>query len=281
MKKLLGIVVLGLLWCNAVFALSNVEKQAIKKYFKDNNLETIEGLWLDNDGILEAYVKSGDKIKIYRVSGGKQSKDKLTGEISGSKDNYKGYAFNSKNKKCNLIINLIDSNTGTFKCKFDSFFTKDWNYKTKKVWPTTEKVEISTTTEDIFTEINVPNKYLGNCGITKGGLSKDLLDTYLKSAFRFVDKYNFNTNFKSDELIYCNLSDRTGISFTTIPYNSNNIGNGQYVSIGRAGNSNCIMYMIVDTSISNTNDQMLMIDYNAQSNKFGLSTSNFRNENCY
>ena len=108
-----------------------------------------------------------------------------------------------------------------------------------------------------------------------------LLDTYLKSAFKFADKYNFNTNIKSDELIYCNLSDSIGITFTTIPYNSNNIGNGQYVSIGRAGNSSCIMYMIVDTSISNTNDQMLMVDYNAQSNKFGLSTSNFRNQNCY
>ena len=130
-------------------------------------------------------------------------------------------------------------------------------------------------------EINVPNKYLGNCGITKGGLSKDLLDTYLKSAFTLADKYNFNTNIKSDELFYCNLSDKIGITFTTIPYNSNNIGNGQYVSIGRAGSSSCIMYMILDTSISNTNDQMLMVDYNVQSNKFGLSTSNFRNENCY
>ena len=112
-------------------------------------------------------------------------------------------------------------------------------------------------------------------------ISKDLLDTYLKSAFKFAKKYNFNTNIKSDELFYCNLSDKIGITFTTIPYNSNNIGNGQYVVIGRAGNSSCIMYMILDTSISNTNDQMLMVDYNVQSNKFGLSTSNFRNQNCY
>ena len=51
-------------------------------------------------------------------------------------------------------------------------------------------------------------------------------------------KYNFNTNFKSDELIYCNLSDRTGISFTTIPYNSNNIGNGQYETIVDTNYSN-------------------------------------------
>ena len=60
-------------------------------------------------------------------------------------------------------------------------------------------------------EINVPNKYLGNCGITKGGLRKDLLDMYLIFAFKFADKYNFNTNIKSDELIYCNLSDSIGI----------------------------------------------------------------------
>ena len=281
MKKILVIVVLGLWWCNAVFALSNVEKQAIKKYFKDNNLESIEGLWLDDGDILEAYVKSGDKIKIYRVSGGLQSVGRLTGEISGSKDNYKGYAFNSKNKKCDLIINLVDSNTGIYKCKFESFFIKHWNYKLKKIWPTTEKVEISSTTKDFFNEIKLPNKYSGNCGITKGGLSKDILDNYLKSAFMLADKYNFNTNFKSDELIYCNLSDRTGITFTKLPYNPNNIGNGQYVTIGRAGNSNCLMYMIVDTSIRNTNDQIIMIDYNAQSNKFDLSTSNFRNKNCY
>ena len=35
MKKLLGIVVLGLLWCNQSFALTEVDKYAYKKVYDD------------------------------------------------------------------------------------------------------------------------------------------------------------------------------------------------------------------------------------------------------
>ena len=48
MKKLLGILVLGLLWCNIGFALT--QESAISQYLSDRKLEKIEGVWVFQPG---------------------------------------------------------------------------------------------------------------------------------------------------------------------------------------------------------------------------------------
>ena len=55
MKKLLGIIVFGLLWCNLTFAIT--QQSAIDQYLSDRKLDTIEGVWINNThgGIYVAY----------------------------------------------------------------------------------------------------------------------------------------------------------------------------------------------------------------------------------
>ena len=55
MKKLLGILVLGLLWCNVGFAYS--EQQA-KKEMSGRELAPIEGIWLSTKGNVFAIKKT-------------------------------------------------------------------------------------------------------------------------------------------------------------------------------------------------------------------------------
>ena len=55
MKKLLGIVVLGLLWCNVVNALT--QEEAINEYLSDRELDPIEGIWIADDGFYLVFSK--------------------------------------------------------------------------------------------------------------------------------------------------------------------------------------------------------------------------------
>ncbi len=64
MKKLLGIVVLGLLWCNVGFAIT--QQSAIEDYLSDHKLENIEGIWIDSSsGTVIAVYKSGTSSPTY------------------------------------------------------------------------------------------------------------------------------------------------------------------------------------------------------------------------
>ena len=64
MKKLLGTILISLIWINYSFAIS--EKQAIEKYFSDRELSNVEGIWkIDfsrdlNEIITTAIYKVGD-----------------------------------------------------------------------------------------------------------------------------------------------------------------------------------------------------------------------------
>ena len=58
MKKFLAILVLGLLWCNISFGLT--EGAAINQYFKNRKVDAIEGIWLDHLSNKFAVYKSGN-----------------------------------------------------------------------------------------------------------------------------------------------------------------------------------------------------------------------------
>ena len=71
MKKLLGIVVMGLLWCNVGFA-GPTTVEAAKDYFFKNkeNLDPIEGIWHD----AESTVTMRQTSAIYKVEEGLYSR---------------------------------------------------------------------------------------------------------------------------------------------------------------------------------------------------------------
>ena len=123
--------------------------------------------------------------------------------------------------------------------------------------------------------INVKaDSFLGNCNIGNEG-------QYLNTALHLVDEFNFKTTMSKEKLIYCNLSNKTGITFTMIPYNKDFIGNGQYVSIGQAGKTSCIIFIIVDTkNLQSNEDQMLSVDLNNRTGNYDVSSNNFRSKYC-
>ena len=115
--------------------------------------------------------------------------------------------------------------------------------------------------------------FLGNCNI--GNEVKYL------NALQIVDKFNFKTSMSKEKLVYCNLNNKTGITFTMIPYNKNFIGNGQYIGIGQAGQTNCINFIIVDIkNLQSTENQMLSVDLNNRTGNYDISSNNFRSKYC-
>ena len=125
-----------------------------------------------------------------------------------------------------------------------------------------------------ISNISKADNFLGNCNIGNEG-------QYLNTALQLVDKFNFKTVMSKEKLVYCNLSNKTGITFTMIPYNKDFIGNGQYISIGQAGNTSCINFIIVDTNnLQSNKDQMLSVDLNNRTGNYDLSSNNFRLKYC-
>ena len=86
MKKLLGILVLGLLWCNVGFALT--QQEAIDQYLSGRKLDNIEGIWASKRGNISAIYKSGSTYKRAVI----RNEFLKSGEISASlikgNDNY-------------------------------------------------------------------------------------------------------------------------------------------------------------------------------------------------
>ena len=116
--------------------------------------------------------------------------------------------------------------------------------------------------------------FLGNCNIGNEG-------QYLNAALQLVDEFNFKTSMSKENLVYCNLSNKTGITFTMIPYNKNFIGSGQYIAIGQAGKTNCINFIILDTkNLQSSENQMLSVDLNNRTGNYDVSTNNFRSKYC-
>ena len=127
----------------------------------------------------------------------------------------------------------------------------------------------------LISNISKADNFSGNCNIGNEG-------QYLNTALQLVDEFNFKTAMSKKNLVYCNLSNKTGITFTMIPYNKDFIGNGQYVSIGQARNTSCINFMIVDTkNLQSNEDQMLSVDLNNRTGNYDLSSNNFRSKYCY
>ena len=67
-KKILGIMVLSLLWCELGFALT--KSNAMDSFFSDRKLSKIEGIWVSYNGMVEAFILTGNQIRTIRISGG-------------------------------------------------------------------------------------------------------------------------------------------------------------------------------------------------------------------
>ena len=111
MKKLLGILVLGLLWCNALFAETitgqpNTIDKAIEQFFKGRKLDLVEGIWYhDEEEAKYAIVKDSDAVyeiwtvehKISKYSGTKDTNMYLTKTSMNKVFSYSTTIYNPEN----------------------------------------------------------------------------------------------------------------------------------------------------------------------------------------
>ncbi len=92
MKKLLGIVVLGLLWCSASYALS--QQEAIDRYLSGRKLDLIEGIWIADRGRVAVFYKSGGKYYCKAIrSSQARSGQEYCSLIKGSERIYYGRMY--------------------------------------------------------------------------------------------------------------------------------------------------------------------------------------------
>ena len=128
MKKVLLVLLVGLLWCEVSFALS--QQSAINQFLSDRKLKPIEGIWADSDGVIEVYYESEGEIKAYRIRGGNAKSGAFQGAFYGSDGYYSGYSYISGGLgklKCALTITLRNSKNGQWVCgAYDSILNKIW-----------------------------------------------------------------------------------------------------------------------------------------------------------
>lgn len=117
MKKLLWIVVLGLLWCEVSFAIS--QESLIKKYLSGRKLDLVEGVWADDWGNVNLYTKSGSGYKIIRVRHSVDGTGSYGGSFEkGSANYYYGNSYlytGSSKSNCNLTL-MVSNYEGVWKC---------------------------------------------------------------------------------------------------------------------------------------------------------------------
>ena len=109
--------VLGLLWCEASFALS--QESLIKQYLSGRKLDLIEGVWADNYGTIALYTKSGNGYQIIRVRHHTQQIGDRAGYLTKGSENYyygDGLAYSgSYGSKCSLTM-TVGLREGSWAC---------------------------------------------------------------------------------------------------------------------------------------------------------------------
>jgi len=138
MKKLLGIVVLGLLWCNVGFAMS--QQEAIDKHLSGRKLDTLEGVWsLVETGQIILYFKTGNIYQFYDLTYPRYD----PGRFEKGSDNYyygrgavfSGYDF--KNPKFGNQTISINGNSGFLTLIISNQQPIKWTQQ--RIWPTNFK----------------------------------------------------------------------------------------------------------------------------------------------
>ena len=129
MKKILGIVVLGLLWCGNLFAIS--QDDIINQHLKNRKLDLIEGIWIYDGGKIAAIYKSGINYKGIII----KFKNLKSGTIDlnlnkGSNTVFYGTAYtNLGSASVNVkVIGDIFNMSGSFK-------GQSFSYSANRIWP--------------------------------------------------------------------------------------------------------------------------------------------------
>ena len=116
MKKAIGIIILGLLWCNTGFAIT--QQSAIDNWLKGRKLDTVEGIWLHNGGRVSAIYKVGNSYTCVVI----KSDVVKSGTVSCSL---------SKGSEMDLVMNL--QALLHLQLKYTKILLKPWQFLKDKV----------------------------------------------------------------------------------------------------------------------------------------------------
>ena len=129
MKKLLGIIVLGLLWCGNLYAVS--QDDIINQHLKNRKLDNIEGIWIHDAGKINGIYKIGSSyvgiiIKSSEMKNGSRDLDLS----KGSDSVFYGTAY-AKAGSASISIEVLEdrmSYSGNFK-------GQTWSGTANRIWP--------------------------------------------------------------------------------------------------------------------------------------------------
>ena len=137
MKKLLGILVLGLLWCNNVFALS--QQSAIDQYLSGRKLDSVEGIWGNNYGNINVIAKMGGSYSLIVIQHHIERNGKHVGSLQkGNENNYYGTNesyYDRSPYPCSFTLKVsVDGNSAVASCTDDRGYKSLFLYS--RIWPT-------------------------------------------------------------------------------------------------------------------------------------------------
>ena len=136
MKKLLGILVLGLLWCNNVFALS--QQSAIDQYLSGRKLDSIEGIWGNNYGNINVIAKMGGNYSLIVIQHQIERNGKHVGSLQkGNENNYYGTNesyYDRSPYPCSFTLKVsVNGNSAVGSCTDDRGYKLLFLYS--RIWP--------------------------------------------------------------------------------------------------------------------------------------------------
>ena len=136
MKKLLSILVLGLLWCTNLFALS--QQSAIDQYLSGRKLDSVEGIWGNNYGNINVIAKMGGSYSLIVIQHHIERNGKHVGSLQKGNENYyygtsESY-YGRSSYPCSFILKVsVNGNSASASCTDDRGYKLLFLYS--RIWP--------------------------------------------------------------------------------------------------------------------------------------------------
>jgi len=136
MKKVVIAVLLSLLWCTNVFALS--QQLAIDQYLSGRKLDSVEGIWGNNYGNINAIAKMGGSYSLIVIQHHIERSGKHVGSLQKGNENY--YYGTNKNYygrspySCSFTLKVsVNGNSAAASCTDNRGYKLLFLYS--RIWP--------------------------------------------------------------------------------------------------------------------------------------------------
>jgi hypothetical protein len=136
MKKAIVVVLLGLVWCTNVFALS--QQSAIDQYLTGRKLDSVEGIWGNNYGNINVIAKMGDSYSLIVIEHHVERNGKHVGLLQKGNENYyygtnKSY-YGRSPYPCSFTLKVsVNGNSAVASCTDDRGYKSLFLYS--RIWP--------------------------------------------------------------------------------------------------------------------------------------------------